>query len=128
MATLMPSRIAPITQELLTSENIVLALRPWRRRLIIQQIVQWTVRGLVVGLVLASLVLLTSRLLPWANASFWAIGLGTACTLLAFGAALWYRPSLTRTARVVDARLGLHNRMGTAWELRDEGTVLATLQ
>src|SRR5947209_16595198 len=128
MATLMPSRIAPIAQEPLTSESVVLALRPWRRRLTIQQIVQWTVRGLTVGLVLANLVLLISRLLPWANASFWAIGLGTACILLAFGAALWYRPSLAGTARAIDARLGLHDRLGTAWELRDEASALATLQ
>jgi hypothetical protein len=128
MATLMPSRIAPIAQEPLTSESVVLALRPWRRRLIIQQIVQWTVRGLAVGLMLASLVLLVSRLLPWANALFWAIGLGIACTLLAFAATLWYRPSLAGTARAIDARLGLHDRMGTAWELRDEGSMLATLQ
>src|SRR5436853_2306201 len=128
MATLMPSRIAPIAQEFLTSESVVLALRPWRRRLTIQQIVQWTVRGLALGLVLASLVLLISRLLPWANASFWAIGLSTACTLLTLGAALWYRPSLAGTARTIDARLRLHDRLGTAWELRNEGSVLTTLQ
>src|SRR5438132_190474 len=38
------------------------------------------------------------------------------------------RPSLARTARLVDAHLALHDRLGTAWELRDEPASLIQLQ
>src|SRR6266700_1426742 len=128
MATLMPSRLAAISQEHSDDEKLLDALRPWRSHLTTQQLLHWTINGVVIGLVLASLVLLASRFVPWAAAPYWAEGATLLCTLVAFVLALWYRPSISRTARVVDRRLALHNRVGTAWELRDETSNLARLQ
>ncbi len=128
MATLTPSRITPLMQGNPDAESLQQALRPWRRRLVLQQLARWTMRGLVPGLVLASLILLLSHLLPFANARFWASGIGIFCLLVASISALWFHPSLARTARIVDRRLGLHDRLGTAWELRDEHSALAGLQ
>ena len=111
-----------------SSQNIVTALRPWRRRLLLQQGTRWTTRGLVTSLILACLVLLVSRLVPWAGAIYWAAGLAPLCVLLALGFALWNRPTFATTARRVDKQLRLHDRLSTAWELRDEVSSLATLQ
>ena len=55
-------------------EPLLAQLRPWRRRLILQQALTWTGRGAIVGFSLALLVLLTARLLPWAAAPYWAFG------------------------------------------------------
>lgn len=128
MATLLPSRLEALIQTDLDAESLALAIRPWRRRLITQQFVHWTVRGLIVGLFLAGLLLVVSRLTPWAGALYWAIGAGVACVVFAFAAALWYRPSIVGTARSIDKRLALHNRVETAWELREETSTLARLQ
>ena len=128
MATLMPSRSALLTHNTANSESLLHALRPWQRRLAFQQMLRWLVRGCITGLFLASLVLLGSRLFPWENARYWAMGLGIVCILSAFVLALRLRPSLTQTARVVDRRLKLYDRLGTAWELRDETSSLARLQ
>ncbi len=128
MATSISSRIAPLKQEPLSSENLVTALRPWRRRIFAQQTLRWFVRGCITGLFLACIVLLASRLTPWATAPYWALGLGIACPLLALIAALWYRPSIASTSRAVDEQLSLHDRVGTAWELREETSALAALQ
>src|SRR5579875_3151460 len=128
MATLMPSRIAAITQDAPGSESLLDALRPWRRRLALEQVLRWTSAGLILGLVVACLVLLTARLIPWATAQYWAAGIAIACVALALAAALWYRPSIAGAARAIDKRLSLHDRLGTAWELRDQPSVLARLQ
>src|SRR5579859_3113795 len=128
MATLMPTRITAIAQEPLDHESLALALRPWRRRLSTQQVVYWTARGMVSGLILACLVLLAARFIPWITASYWALGLGIACAIITLGAALWLRPSIGSAARSVDRLLALHDRMGTAWELREQSSVLARLQ
>lgn len=128
MATLMPSHLAAITQEHLDSESVVNALRPWRRRLSILQTLRWTLRGMVTGLLLACIVLLIARITPWSNAHIWAISLALASTVIALGMALWQRPSLSHTARLTDRRLSLHDRLSTAWELRDQSASLAKLQ
>jgi hypothetical protein len=110
------------------SEQLATALRPWHRRLALQQALSWTGRGIISGLILACLLLLVSRLTPWVTAPRWAIGIGIACSLFAFSAAIWYRPSLARVARLVDARLSLQDRMSTAWEMRKETAPLYALQ
>ena len=109
-------------------DNLVMVLRPWRRQLLLQQGTHWTARGLVTGIVLACLVQLISRLVPWAGALYWAAGIALLSILLALGAALWYRPTFATTARRVDRKLTLHDRLSTAWELREEVSPLATLQ
>ncbi|HEV2659743.1 MAG TPA: hypothetical protein VGU68_04040, partial [Ktedonobacteraceae bacterium] len=128
MATLMQSRIEALNQKPLDSESVVMALQPWRRRLSTQKLLRWTTRGMAVGLVVACILLGIARLTPWPNALSWAIGCALACTLLAIGIALWRRPSLAHTTRLVDARLSLHDRLSTAWELREQPGTLARLQ
>src|SRR5712691_6986854 len=104
------------------------ALRPWHRRHVLQQMLHWTGRGLLAGLILACLLLLISRLIPWATAAYWALGLGATFFLCALSASIWYRPSLMRTAHLLDTRLSLHERVSTAWEMRNETTPLSGLQ
>src|SRR6266567_4317286 len=72
MAVIAPSRPVETMQRIADGKSLAGALHPWRRRLWMQQVVRWTGRGLFVGLVLACLVLLISRFVPWATASYWA--------------------------------------------------------
>jgi len=88
MATLTPSRIAALTRETPNAEQLVEALHPWRNRLSFQQIFRWTIRGFLTGLFLACLVLVLSRLFPWATALYGAIGSTVACTLIGLIAAI----------------------------------------
>lgn len=130
MATIAPSHIAkvPAASDAASVEQLVQALRPWRRKLTIQQVLKWAEAGFVTGLIVASLLLLISRLVPWSSALYWAIGAGSTCLLCALATALWFRPSLTRTARVIDRRLALHDRLSTAWEFQHKTSTLATMQ
>ena len=131
MATIAPSRIAkvlPGASEPASSEQLIAALRPWRRKLTIQQVLGWGRAGLLTGLILASILLLVSRLVPWATALYWAIGAASTGLLCALALALWLRPSLAGTARIVDRRLALHDRLSTAWEFQHQESTLATLQ
>jgi hypothetical protein len=128
MATLMSSRLTAITGESLDGASLVTALRPWQRQLSLQQVVRWTMAGLLTGLLLACAVLLMSRLLPWATALYWAIGFALVPTLISLVAAIRYRPTIADTAYTLDERLSLHNRLGTAWELRDETSAITHLQ
>lgn len=128
METLMVSRIAPPTSKLLDSESLVVVLRPWRNQLYRQRIFYWVLRGIIIGLVVACLLLLAARIFPWATALSWALGCGIACLVLSLGVAIWCRPSLARAASAIDQQLGLHDRMSTAWELREQSSVLVGLQ
>ncbi|TMD79032.1 MAG: hypothetical protein E6I97_05715, partial [Chloroflexi bacterium] len=130
MASAAPSSQAKVRSRIAGSsgEQLTAALHPWRRRLILQQVLSWTARGALAGLMLACLMLLVARLLPWATAPYWAIGIVIACLLVAFGAALWFRPSLARATRLIDALLSLHDRLSTAWEMRNENAPLFGLQ
>jgi hypothetical protein len=104
------------------------ALRAWRARVWTQQILHWTSNGAITGILLACLLLLTSRFVPWADVLTWALSAAAAAVLCSLGAALWFRPSLDRTARLVDSRLALHDRLSTAWELRNDQAPLPALQ
>ncbi|MEO6893071.1 MAG: hypothetical protein ABI456_24890, partial [Ktedonobacteraceae bacterium] len=123
-----PPRVAQVRQESVDGKRLIEALRPWRRRLAIHRVLRWSASGLVVGLLLAGLLLLISRLVPWATALAWAGGVAGACLLCGLALALWRRPSLARTARLVDRQLSLQDRLGTAWELRAESAPLPVLQ
>src|SRR6266567_4659551 len=124
MASIAPSRPVEVGRDTLgpyvDSKNLSEALQPWRRRLWVQQTLRWTGNGMISGIVLACLLLLISRLIPWATASEWAITVALASLVCAVSTASWYRPSFARSARRVDTRLALHDRLSTAWELRDE--------
>lgn len=128
MATIAPSRHAALSQGAAAGKGLSEALRSWRRRLWIQQMLRWTENGVIAGIILACLLLLISRLTPWAGAIYWAIGVATASLLYALGAALWYRPSFARSAHLVDTRLALHDRLSTAWELRNDSAPISVLQ
>lgn len=129
MATLAPSRIGTILAGGDNGpERLSAALRPWQRRLALEQTARWFGIGLLSGLVLACLLLLISRLVPWASAFYWAGGVALACVLVALLAAVWYRPSLPRTARLVDRRIALRDRVATAWEMRGQSSALSSLQ
>lgn len=129
MATLAPSRPAIIAGGSDNGpERLTAALRPWQRRLALEQIARWSTTGLISGLALACLLLIISRLVPWADAFYWAGGVALACVLVALVAAFLYRPSLPRTARLVDRRVSLRDRLATAWEMREQTSALSTLQ
>ncbi|GLV59433.1 hypothetical protein KDH_62600 [Dictyobacter sp. S3.2.2.5] len=128
MATFIPSHTRANSGGAQAQANLSAALRPWRRRIWTQRILFWGVRGLLIGLFMAGLILLISRLLPWASAPYWALGIGIALPVLGIALALWFRPTNTSTAHMVDERLSLHDRVGTAWELRDQASALAGLQ
>jgi hypothetical protein len=88
----------------------------------------WLLRGIITGLVVACLLLLAARVFPWATAMYWALGFSIVCPVLALGAAIWYRPSFAHAASIIDKRLALHDRMSTAWELREQSSALTGLQ
>jgi hypothetical protein len=128
MATIVPSRHAAVVRRAGSGIKLTEALHSWRKRLWVQQVLRWTENGVIAGIVLACLLLLISRFVPWGTALYWAIGVAIVSLLGALGAALWYRPSFAQSAHLVDARLSLHDRLGTAWELRGDAAPIAVLQ
>lgn len=128
MAIIAPPRPGTDASRAADEKRLNEALRAWRTRLWAQQILHWTANGAITGIILACLLLLISRFVPWADALSWAFGVAAAAVLCSLGAALWFRPSFARTARLVDARLALHDRLSTAWELRDDPAPLPGLQ
>jgi hypothetical protein len=128
MATIVPSRHAAVVRRAGSGIKLTEALRSWRKRLWVQQVLRWTENGVIAGIVLACLLLLISRFVPWGTALNWAIGVAIVSLLGALGAALWYCPSFARSARLIDARLSLHDRLSTAWELRGDAAPIAVLQ
>src|ERR1700719_2750293 len=104
MATLAPLR--PEAHNSLSGEQkLTLALLPWRSRLSRQQALRWTVNGFIAGLLLACLLLLISRFIPFPTVLFWAVAATAASLLCALGLAIYYRPSFAYSARRVDALL-----------------------
>ena len=127
MATLAPLR--PEARDSLTGEQkLALALHPWRRRLSLQQGLRWITNGLVAGLLLACLLLLISRFIAFPAVLVSVIVVIALALLCAAGLAIYYRLTLARSARRVDALLGLRDRLGTAWEYRADSSSLPALQ
>ena len=127
MATLAPLR-PEAHNDFALEEKLTRALRPWRSRLSLQQALRWTANGLIVGMLLACLLLLVSRFIPFASVLFWAMAAIVIALLCAAGLAFYYRPSFAYSARRVDALLALHDRLSTAWEYREEDSPLPALQ
>ena len=128
MATNAPSRHAAIAHDDTDGERFIETLHPWRRRLWVQQILSWTEYGVTIGIICVCFLLLISRFIPWATASYWAFGIAIVILLCAMGAALWYHPSFARSAHYIDTQLSLHDRLSTAWELRDNSAPISVLQ
>lgn len=127
MATLAPLR--PEAHNALAGERrLTLALLPWRRRLSLQQALRWTVNGTISGMLLACLLLLISRFVPFPTVLLWAIVAITVSLVCAVGLAMYYRPTFAYSAHRVDTLLGLHDRLGTAWEYREDSLPLPVLQ
>jgi len=79
-------------------------------------------RGLWKGLFLGALIWLGAlaayKLTPVPTATLLWIGMAAAaCPLVALGAGFWHRPSLAETARWVDVKQNLRERMSTALEV-----------
>jgi hypothetical protein len=127
MATLAPLR-PEAHNDIAHEEKLTRALRPWRRRLSLQQALRWTANGLIVGMLLACLLLLVSRFIPFASVLFLAITAIVITLLCAVGLAFRYRPSFADSARRVDALLALHDRLSTAWEYLGDASPLPVLQ
>lgn len=71
MPTLAPPNREQTTVSLdINNTQLSAALHPWRRRLLLQQLVRWTGSGIIAGLILADLVLLIARVVPWATALY----------------------------------------------------------
>jgi hypothetical protein len=123
-----PSRHSALAQAENEGERFIENLQPWRRRLFIQQILRWTEYGIITSMICACFLLLISRIIPWSNAQYWAIGSIIGIVLCALGAAIWYRPSLMRSAHYIDSQLSLHDRISTALELHHDSTPISLLQ
>jgi hypothetical protein len=128
MAINAPSHQAAIAHEDTDGERFIETLHPWRRRLWIEQILRWTEYAAIIGIICVCFLLLISRFIPWATASYWASGIAIVFLLCAIGTALWYRPSFAHSAHVIDTQLALHDRLSTAWELRDNSAPISVLQ
>ena len=123
-----PSRHSALAHAENEGERFIENLQPWRRRLWIQQILLWTEYGIIISTICACFLLLISRIIPWSTAPYWAIGSTIGILLCAIGAALWFRPSFSRSAHYIDSQLALHDRISTALELRARSTPISVLQ
>jgi hypothetical protein len=90
---------------------------------------RWSIRGAVGALVLASLVLAVGWLVPWPEAELrpWAAQLALAPLLAALVVGLWPAGRAQRAA-ALDRRLGLGDRLATAWAYRASYQSIVRLQ
>jgi hypothetical protein len=123
-----PSRHSVLAHQENETERFIENLRPWRKRLWIQQILRWTENGIIISMICVCFTLLISRIIPWPTSTYWAIGSTIGILLCAIGAALWYRPSFSRSAHYIDSQLALHDRISTALELRHNSTPISVMQ
>lgn len=109
-------------------EIIWRTMTPWNRRIRLARVVAWWCWGLMGGLGAAIVVLVASRLTPWASATTVALALIVAASFaMALGG--WFAPlSPRQTAMIVDGAALLADRITTAWELRAVDDSVARLQ
>jgi hypothetical protein len=108
---------------------LVDALAAWERRLLLESLGRWLIRGAIAGLVLASLVVLVGWFTPIPEDQLhpWAAQLAPIPLIVAAIVALWPRPHL-RHAAELDTRLRFGDRLATAWSLRASDNTIAHLQ
>ena len=104
------------------------AISPWRKRLVLKTTVRWAAWGLSAGLGTAAALLVAARFVPWPDVFLWCAAATAAGTAAGPVCSLLRTPSLEAAARQADRFLGLSDRLGTAWELRNSDSPFATLQ
>src|SRR6186997_2013811 len=108
---------------------LVGALRPWTRRLALESVLRWLVRGAIVALAAACLVLAVGWLLPLHASDLQPIAFRFALPFVAVGLLIGAWPaSRLRRAVQLDTRLNLADRLATAWLDRKAATPMADLQ
>ncbi len=105
------------------------ALSPWERRLKVESLERWLLRGAVAALAAASAVLLVGWVVPIPEADLrpWALVAATLTVSIAVIVAVWPRRRL-RTTADLDQRLNLGDRLATAWSFRTAEETIARLQ
>jgi hypothetical protein len=108
---------------------MLVALRPWTRRLAVESTLCWLVRGAIVALGAACLVLAVGWLAPLPAGDLRPIAFQLALPLLAIGVliGIWPATRLRRAAQL-DTRLRLADRLATAWLNRHTSSAMARLQ
>jgi hypothetical protein len=105
------------------------ALRPWERRLALEALERWLIRGAIGALVLASMVLVIGWVTPYPESELrpWAAQFAVPPLLAALLLSLWPARRL-RKAAVFDTRLGFGDRLATAWTYRGASQSIVQLQ
>ena len=101
-------------------EELVGILRTCRGRWRVQQAAVWALRGAAAGLALSLILAILSRLfplLPLSSLLLLSSIIVFLCATAAFGLSVLRSPSLLQTARLIDYRLSLRERLSTALEV-----------
>jgi hypothetical protein len=108
---------------------LAVALRPWTRRLLAEATLRWLIRGGIGALIAGCLVLSVGWLTPFPIDQLRPIALELALPMALTGVlvGLWPASRLHRAAQL-DRRLGLQDRLATAWLNRAVDTPMARLQ
>jgi hypothetical protein len=101
----------------------------WERQLTLEAVRRWLIRGAIASLVVATLVLLVGWFVPEPESELrpLALELAVGPLLAAVIVALWPTRRVRRAA-ALDARLGLGDRLATAWAYRDADQPIVRLQ
>src|SRR5262249_36516097 len=108
---------------------LVRALSPWERRLIVEAIGRWLLRGAICALLVVIAVLLIGWFVPVPEDELrpWALQIALIPLLLAAVWALWPRPHVRNVAEL-DTRLAFGDRLATAWAFRAADQPITRLQ
>jgi hypothetical protein len=108
---------------------LAVALRPWERRLALESVQRWLIRGAIGAFALGSLVLAVGWVTPWPEAELrpWAFQAALPLLLAALLVAVFPVRRL-RKAAVLDTRLGFGDRLATAWVYRKSNQTIVRLQ
>src|SRR4051794_20374656 len=102
----------PAASQAVAERDLVGALRPWTRRLALESVLRWLVRGAFLALVAASLVLAVGWLMPLHSSDLQPIALRFALPFVVFGLLIGAWPaSRLRRAVQLDTRLNLADRL-----------------
>jgi hypothetical protein len=109
--------------------ELTAALTPWERRLLLESLGRWLLRGAAAGLITIMLVVLYGWLTPTPEADLHPLAFELALVplLISVAIACWPRRHVHHAAQI-DARLGLDDRLTTAWAFRDSDVAIARLQ